>query len=220
MQQKPKTGRRKLELADGRSLMAGTAFLITGVIVALMVDNYVNTPAGSNAVTRSRLWWEIVLNLQILSAGMVWYCYVDRISDAEGAVRRSYILLCFYSILAVLMPSFLGAMSAANNWFEIRPSTESFIGFFVFGVIFWFVSMLSQQLLYLFKRRRGATHARKSRVRDFLPAMALVVVIAIDAPRGGNLWLVMTPVLLYIQGGLPYLRRAIKLRPVSERVLG
>lgn len=195
--------------------MAAIALMITGVIVASMVDHYVSAAneATATAVTRSRLWWEIVLNLQILSVGMIWFCYSDRIGDSRGAARRLHIALCSFAIVSALMPSFLGAVSAANNWFEIRPNPTSFVGFFIFGVSFWLLTLLSQILLGMARSKLKRSAYRHWGVAFYTPAIALGVLALLDAPGGGTLWLVMTPVLLYLQGALPYLMKAVSFEP-------
>lgn len=201
-----------LQLVDGRSLMAAIALMITGVIVAMMVEHYVTAGEADTALTRSRLWWEIVLNLQILSVGMIWFCHSDRISESEGPVRRLHITLCSMAILSALMPSILGAVSAANNWFEIRPVPSSFVGFFVFGVAFWLVTLLAQIVLSRAHGRFAGKRFRHRHLSFYSPAIALGLLALIDASRNGTLWLIMTPVLLYLQGALPYLLKAVRLR--------
>lgn len=207
----------KLRISDGRSLFGGLALLITGIIVANMVQHYVTSGESDAGITRSRLWWEVVLNLQILSVGMIWFCYSDRISDAKGPVRRLHILLCGFAILSALMPSILGTVSAANNWFSIRPGPQTFIGFFIFGVVFWLVTLIAQ-LWFLGLRNRYAKRKRRKRsVAFYAPALTLAAIALVDAPGGGTTWLTMTPVLLYLQGALPYLLRAIRVRPAKTK---
>lgn len=188
--------------------MVGMAFLATGVIVAMMVDYYVSSPASETAITRSRLWWEIVMNLQILSVALIWFCYTDRIGDAKGTKKRLHILMCCFAMLSVLMPSVLGAVSAANNWFEIRPGPNSFIGFFVFGVAFWCASIVAQFILLRLRVRYAGKSMRRRSIWFYSPAMVLTVFVAFDGPSGGHLWLVMTPILLYLQGAMPFFQKA------------
>ncbi len=207
----------RVRISDGRSLLGGIALLITGVIVAMMVQHYVASGESDSGITRSRLWWEVVLNLQILSVGMIWFCYSDRISDAKGPVRRLQILLCGFAILSALMPSVLGAVSAANNWFSIRPGPQTFIGFFIFGVVFWLITLVAQ-LWFLGLRSRYANRKRRKRSAAFYaPALTLGAIALFDAPSGGTTWLTMTPVLLYLQGAVPYLLKGLRVRPKKNR---
>lgn len=207
----------RLRISDGRSLFGGLALLITGVIVAMMVQHYVSSGESGAGITRSRLWWEVVLNLQILSVGMIWFCYSDRISDAQGPVRRLHILLCGFAILSALMPSILGAVSAANDWFSIRPGPQAFIGFFIFGVAFWLVTLVAQLWLLGMRSRYAKRKRRKRHVAFYAPALTLAAIALVDAPSGGTTWLTMTPILLYLQGALPYLLKAIRVRPAKNQ---
>lgn len=188
--------------------MAAIALLITGAITAEIVDRYVYQEVTGALLTRSRLWWEIVLNLQILSVGMIWFCYSDRIADAVGNLKRIHMLLCGITIVAALIPSFLAAVSAANNWFYVRPSLSSFIGFFVFGIAFWFTSLLMQIVLLRLRARRTGAQAKQLRAWHYAPAFMLAVIVTVDASWGGRVWLVATPLLLYLQGAMPYLVHA------------
>ena len=199
---------KRWKLHDGRALLAGLALMITGVIVAQMVAQYVTTTELDQGLNRSRLWWEIVLNLQLLSVGMIWFSYSDRIGEATGPVRRLHIITCGFVSLSAFMPTILGALSASNDWFEIRPSPDVFIGFFMFGVSFWLIGLLLQGLLIHFKNK---TKKRKFRLRGialFAPALTLGIVALVEAPGGGTFWLIFTPVMLYLQGALPYSLKA------------
>ena len=135
---------KRWKLHDRRALLTAIALIITGVIVAQMVAQYVTTSELDQGLNRSRLWWEIVLNLQLLSVGMIWFSYSDRIGEATGPVRRLHIVTCGFVSLSAFMPTILGALSASNNWFEIRPNHGVFVNFFLFGVSFWLIGLLLQ----------------------------------------------------------------------------
>ena len=209
-QTKSEVERSFFRITDGRALMAGIAMLIAGVITAQIVEQFVYSEATEPALTRSRLWWEIVLNLQILSLGMIWFCYSDRIADATGRLKHMQMLMCGLTMLSALMPTILAGVSAANNWFSIRPGLQSFIGFFLFGVAFWFASLIAQVLLLRLRARMAGKPTKSRPMWFYAPAAALAVISLIDAPLGGRLWLVMTPILLYLQGAMPYLVHAFR----------
>lgn len=206
----------RFQIRDGRALLAAAALLITGAITSEIVDRYVYQEVSGALLTRSRLWWEVVLNLQILSVGMIWFCYSDRIADATGGLKRMHILMCGVTIVAALQPSLLAAVSAANNWFYVRPSLQSFIGFFVFGTAFWFASLLIQIVLVRLRARLAGRKPRRRPKWYYAPALLLAAITAVDAPLGGRIWLVATPALLYLQGAMPYLMHAFR-RPRAER---
>jgi len=204
---------QRWQLHDGRALLAAIALMITAVIVAQMVAQYVTTTEIDQGLNRSRLWWEIVLNLQLLSVGMTWFSYSDRISAATGPVRRMHIINCIFVSLGAVMPTFLGAVSASNNWFEIRPSPEAFVGFFWFGVSVWLIGLVLQSVLIHFRKKARKHKIRRRSIAFFLPSILLGVTALLDAPRGGTVWLILTPILLYMQGALPYFLKAFRPLP-------
>lgn len=195
--------------------MTAVALLVTAVIVAQMVAQYVTTTAVDQALNRSRLWWEIVLNLQLLSVGMIWFSYSDRISVATGPVRHLHIITCGFVSLTAIMPTLLGAISASNNWFEIRPGPDVFVGFFVFGVTTWLVGLLLQSILYWLRKKSMKRPGQRRGILFFLPSIALGIIALVDGPGGGTLWFILTPIMLYLQGAMPYLMKAFRPPPVD-----
>lgn len=206
---------RRLQLYDGRALMTAVALMITSVIVAQMVAQYVTTTEVDQALNRSRLWWEIVLNLQLLSVGMIWFSYSDRISDATGPVRHMHIINCGFVSLTAIMPTILGAISASMNWFEIRPGPNVFFGFFLFGVSVWLIGILLQSILHRLRKETMKRPGRRRGIWFFLPSIALGITALLDGPGGGTLWLILTPIMLYLQGAVPYLMKAFRPPSVS-----
>jgi len=204
------------QLHDGRALLTAAALMTTGVIIAQMVAQYVTTTEIDQGLNRSRLWWEIVLNLQLLSVGMIWFSYSDRISASSGAVRRMHIINCAFVSLSAIMPTFLGAVSASNNWFEIRPGPDVFVGFFLFGVSFWLIGIVLQSVLVHFRKKTKNHKLRRRGIAFFSPSILLGVVAVLDAPDGGTWWLILTPILLYLQGAVPYLLKAFRTPPLTN----
>lgn len=198
-----------MRIHRGRSLLAAIALLISGGIIAQIVNQYVSQEATVGALTRSRLWWEIVLNLQLLSIGMVWFYFSDRISDSEGRHKFLQISMFCLAMFSTVMPSILAAVSAANDWFSIRPTMESFIGFFLFGVVLWGIALVLQNVLLRVTSQIAGIKPRRRSIWFYGPVMLLSVITMVDIVIiGGRLWLVATPVLLYIQGALPYIIHA------------
>lgn len=194
-------------VSSPRSLMAGCALVTSGIIIALMVRQYHMTSSIDDALTRSRLWWEVVLNIQILSAGVIWFAHSDAISRTEGKSKRIYILQCMFSIVSVLLPSILAFIAVVNNWFEVRPSPSVYWIFVCLGFLHW-----AWGFLFVVARRwrLDASSRRKRRLLrpgEFAPFVVLLIVIAIDAPSGGYMWTIATPVLLFMQGAMPYFYR-------------
>lgn len=208
-------GRRHHQLAimswfgfsSPRSVMAGCALVTSGIIIALMVRQYHMTSSIDDALIRSRLWWELVLNIQILSAGIIWFAHADAISHNQGKRKRLYIWQCIFSIASVLLPSILALIAVLNNWFEVRPGPEVYWTFVILGFLHWawgFLFVVSKR----WRWNASLSEKRKLlRPGEFAPVMILLVVIAVDAPSGGIFWTIATPVFLYLQGAMPYFYR-------------
>lgn len=194
-------------VSSPRSIMAGCALVTSGIIIALMVRQYHMTSSIDDALTRSRLWWEIVLNIQILSAGVIWFAHSDAISRTEGKRKRLYILQCIFSVISVLLPSILAFIAVVNNWFEVRPSTSVYWIFVGLGFLHWAWGFL---IIVVRRWRLNTDSPRKRRLLrpgEFIPFIILMIIVAIDAPAGGTFWTIATPVFLFMQGAMPYFYR-------------
>lgn len=200
---------QRYRVARPRALMAAMALITSGTIISMMVDQYLSTSDMDNAITRSRLWWEVVLNLQILSAGTIWFTYVDAIAQSKGRRRLLYILSCSFGTFSVLLPSLLGAIAAFNNWFEVRPEPSVYYMFFGLGIMHWLVGVLLQYLPGLGKGREKMRRRTPALPVFFLPVILLVILVLVDGLQGGSLWLVATPFLLYLQGAIPFIARGV-----------
>lgn len=204
--------KRAFTVVDHRALMGAIALVITGVILADMLWHYLMAVAGESALTGSRLWWEIVLNLQILSAAMVWFCYSDRIEGSEGRIRRLQIVRRWFAIITVLLPSMLGAVGIQQNWFVDHPP-DSFVWAFAFVVLlFWLSGVLVHALVQRNRRNRPPKASPVYRILFFLPVLLLLTITLLDAPYGGQTWLLAIPVLTYLQGAMPFISKAFGLR--------
>ena len=202
----------KLSLVDHRSLLGAIALIITGFILADMLLHYLAATSGTGALSHSRLWWEVVLNLQILSAAMVWFCYSDRIEGSKGRIRTLQVVRRWFAIITVLLPSMLGAVGIQQNWFAEQPPTSYVWAFAAVVMLFWLTGLL---IHYMVQRRRANKPKSASltyRLLFLLPAVSLVIVTLIDAPFGGQTWLLAIPVLTYIQGAMPFITKAFGLR--------
>lgn len=197
---------RAAYIAKPRALMVAAALTMSGIIISLMVRQYLTTSGVDDALIRSRLWWEVVLNLQILSAGTIWFAFSDAIGMSEGSRRRWYIAQCSFTIISVLLPTFLGTVAAFNNWFEVRPDGVVYWTFLALGLLHWLSGLLLRYLM-------GVRHKRQAFARfsplEFLPVLALIVCALLDTVNGGTTWLMLTPFLLYLQGSIPYLKRGL-----------
>ena len=201
-----------ISLVDHRSLLGAIALIITGFILADMLLLYLAAASGTGALSRSRLWWEIVLNLQILSAAMVWFCYSDRIDGSEGRIKILQIVRRWFAIITVLLPSMLGLVGIQQNWFAEQPPTSFVWSFACMVMLFWLAGLLVHYMVQRNRRSKRTPVSFAYRFMFFLPAISLIIVTLLDAPFGGQTWLLAIPVLTYIQGAMPFITKAFGLR--------
>ncbi len=199
-------------LVDHRALLGAIALVITGFILTDMLSMYLDATSGSAALSRSRLWWEIVLNLQIFSAALMWFCYSDRIDGSDGRIKTLQIVRRWFAIITVLLPSMLGLVGIQQNWFTEQPPTSYVWTFACLVMLFWLAGLLVHQMV---QHRRRSKRPRASfvyRVLFLLPAISLIIVILLDALFGGQTWLLAIPILIYTQGAMPFITKAFGLR--------
>lgn len=206
------TVKSSFHVAKPRALMAATALFVSGSIMSMLVQQYLSSNEIEGAFTRSRLWWEVVLNVQLLCAGMMWFYYAEKIEDAVGAKRRYQMVRSTFSIITVSVPIFIAAYAALNNWFEAKPDSVTLYIFAGSLIVYWAAGLFLHRQVIL--RRVGGRFKLHSRVgfRFFIPLYFLMTVIVCDIALQGRDWVVMTPILLSVQAATPYFLKAFSLR--------
>ncbi|WP_262694601.1 hypothetical protein [Kordiimonas aquimaris] len=199
-----------MSLHDVRSLFGAIALIITGIILATMLYQYLNVVEG--ALSRSRLWWEIVLNVQILSAAMMWFCYSDRIENSTGAVKRLQIIRLWFTIVTVLLPTFFGVAGVGFNWFEYEPSPLLISLFCAAVFLYWLLGLWVHMRVQKKRSNPNRPASGLFYAATYSPIILLLLISVFDAPQGGVFWLYAIPVLTYIQGAMPFIVKAFGLR--------
>lgn len=193
---------------SSRAAMAIVSRLIAGSILSLMFFQYFSSPSGSSAFVTSRLWWEIALNLQILSIGMMWFSYADRICPEQGPLRRLQLIKRWLAILAVSTPFVVGFIAVVNNWFTERPPPIVF-GIIVGLALAHLIISLTVRLQIEKHRQHRQDYTAWWRLAFFAPSI-LFTFIAIACLRSGDLmWFSIAPLFLFIQGSMPYFMEVI-----------
>lgn len=170
------------------------------------------TLSDESGLTGSRLWWEIVLNLQILSVAMMWFCYSDRIDGSKGRIRLLQIVRRWFAIVTVLLPSMFGVLGVYQNWFFENPPGNVVWAFACAVLLFWLSGVFMHALVQRGRRNRPSEAAWVYRVLFFIPAALLAVIMLVDIPAGGQTWLLAIPILTYLQGAMPFITKAFGLR--------
>lgn len=203
-------------ILDSRAFIGALALLIVGGILSLMVAFYMLPDVFGRGVLIARWWWEIVLNLQILCLAFMWFCHHERIIQAEGVWRFRAIGNFVVGVVSVSYPLGLLLVSAWFDWFRHAPSEHTVLLVMLGGVALWMVGAFLVPLVYwgtMGPEARaailGASGGGRFRLlRNFWPAICLVLALAFELVRGGVAGYILVPILMYIQGAKPYLRKA------------
>ncbi len=206
----------KIKLSNDRAILTAIAMLITGSILSSMSISFLDSMRDAG-LSRSRLWWEIVLNLQILCGALVWFSFIERIKAATG---RRYYLRCaqfFVALVATLLPVEIGLAGAAMGWFENKPDLVDLNRMFLACLVLWWMGLalpIITQRLTEGRWRVPAFFAGIGLPRILLrlsPLLAAILLAVTEEYRGGELHYYYTPFLLYLQGALAYLVRAVRI---------
>lgn len=195
--------------------MGGVALIIAGAILTSMFQLYLAGEYTGEGIVRSRWWWEIVLNLQILSLALMWFCYVDRISDNVGFKKNLMRLRLAFSLFFVLLPIWLALISASLNWFVVRPPLGTIDKVIIFTVVLWVLAVFTPRLLILrTKARKGEPFSFVALFRpphwySVVPTCLLIAFWVIGSVRGVTFKYQYIPFLLYTQSAFPFLEHGL-----------
>ena len=204
--------RRRRALVDNRSLLGAVALNITGWILAFMLYQYLEPADGTTGLSRSRLVWEIILNLQILSAAFVWFCYSDRIEGSKGQIRHLQVARLWFAMITVLLPTLVGFLGIQQNWFIEPPSAATVQIFAIVVFVYWLLGVWLNSLVYRKRKTKLPPASLLYRTLFLSPTIMLLLVVIVDLPAGGQIWLLAIPALTYMQGSMPYITRAFGIR--------
>lgn len=202
-------------LSDRRAFMGGVSLVIAGTIITVMLLQYL-AAIDETGFTRSRLWWEMALNLQILAAGLMWFCYTDRIEDSRGRVRFLNRIRLWFGMYGVLLPAVISVIGIINGWFEERPSNVFLIVFALAMYSVWQVGVVVdwfiRRSVYRNAVKAEATTSKPpsavSRLVLYLPIIILVFVLIFCWVNDDAWWVLAIPVFVYLQGSMPFFMRA------------
>jgi len=195
--------------------MGAFALLLSGGILASMIQLYFDGEMTGEALVTSRWWWEIVMNLQVASIAFMWFCYVERIGDAEGARKDvlRFRLVCNIGIL--LLPVWIAILAAQMNWFVERPSLKVFdyLTYIMLGS--WMFVVLMSRFLLL--RRHPDAYGGDGvlgvfKPKDYyswIPGIIALAIWLFEQFNGGTLHYRLVPLLLYVQGAIPFIRKGL-----------
>lgn len=205
-----------LGIKDSRAFLGALALLIVGVIMAFKVGFFFAPDIFGTGMLTSRWWWEIVLNLQILCLAFMWFCHHDRIVQSGGRWRIRAIVNFLVGMVSVSYPAMLLILGAYLDWFRDTPPESSVMLLMLGAIALWaagsFIMPIVTTML-VGKENLGPGSARlglnpKAWVQTFWPSFVVALIIFLEALRGSERLYMFVPIFMYLQGALPYLKKA------------
>lgn len=216
-----KEAKQNMLVRESRALFGAIALIVTGAILSSMAHQYFAGQYTDEAIVRSRSWWEVVLNLQVLSLAFMWFCYADRVRVED---RKRALIMRFrmaFGLIAVSVPFFIALTAVYYGWFETRPSMKVVDLIVCYMLFFWAFSTVMPKLIALrFQRNESKLiavwHKLKPRsVLATLPALFGLVIILLDVLNGAGQLYYLLPVLFYLQAAMPFLFKAFAKEAVA-----
>ena len=204
------------KIQDSRAFLGALALWIVGGIMAFKVGFFFAPEIFGTGMLTSRWWWEIVLNLQILCLAFMWFCHHNRMLQSEGRWRARAIINFVIGMISVSYPAILLIVGAYLDWFREPPPDQSVVALMLVGLGLWslgaFVMPVITTLLVGQKNLGEAGRHLGWRpiawLAEFWPTLVVVLIIVVEVSRDSEVLYMFVPIFMYIQGALPYLKKA------------
>lgn len=204
-----------LYIEDGRALLGAFALILTGIVLSVMIYLYFSGNYGISAISTARVWWEIIMNFQVLSIACIWFCYANAIYiPVRNIAVLMRIRLCV-AMFAVMIPLWIVLVSVFMNWFVQPPTLRVFEYILLFMFALWVFSTITPRVSQLRAYNKSISfvslwHGSKTiRLASFLPLSILLMLVIYDMTIGKTYCYYCMPFLLYLQSAVPYLRKGI-----------
>lgn len=170
---------------------------------------------GEEALT-ARWWWEIVLNLQILSFAFMWFCHHNRLVLSRGRWRFRAVSHFVTGVVSVSYPVLLMLISAYMDWFRAPPPQSQVYTLIFAGTALWAVGTFVMPILHWLVVRHETDGqvkpvlgtGSKTWLQTYWPTIVGLVVAGVEIERGGLVGFTLLPMLMYLQGALPYFAKS------------
>lgn len=211
-------------IRESRALFGAIALITTGAILSSMAYQYFAGEYTGEALVRSRSFWEVVLNLQILCLAFMWFCYADRIRIADPGRAMVMRLRMGFGLFSVTVPFIVALLGVFLGWFETRPSKQAVDLLICFMMGFWLFSTVVPRLVNMKSRRHAFTAgniwlALKPRAIWFtFPVLCGCIILILHSVFDVREYYFLLPTLFYLQAAMPFLDKAFGLSPVRGPV--
>ncbi len=204
-------------IQDSRAFMGGLALLVIGFILSFMQAFFVSPTVFEHNLLVARWWWEIVLNLQIMCLALMWFCHHERILHAQGWWRIRAISNMIVGLLSVSYPIVVFIVAAYCDWFRAPPGYHETLFLLMCGLGLWAIGAFVLPSIYWFKavgrQGRGGRLQGVSNLGNWgkllWPTLLVMALLGLGIGMGWKPLYVLVPFLVYMQGALPYMRKAV-----------
>lgn len=198
-------------------MWGGVAFLITGCVLSAMCGLYFYSSSVGENFLKSRIFWEVVLNFQVVSLALIWFAYDDRIENAKGRWRARMTVNLIFAVTVNLAPLGFFFYTAGYAWAGAFPD-EAEVAYIVRGIVLgWLVFEIVVQSSFrlvtgqLLLRSGGVPKWSMRRFFANMWPVVLMVIVVVGAEVTGERWFfIVAPIFGYMKGGLDFFRLAFR----------
>lgn len=211
------------KVQDYRSLWGGFAFLITGSVLTVLLAMFLYFGPLAGGVFKSRMLWEIVLNLQVLSIALIWFAFDRRFENSTGIWRARVIVNFIFAAFMNCVPAGFFLFLSYYAWQGSFPSEETIVFIIhIFLVIFFSFEFLTQIGFRFVTGRvlpRGYEMGSRpifSRLVALWPGWVAVLFLLAALLTENSWYYVVMPMLGYLQSAKDFLVRAYRQSSVAS----
>lgn len=200
---------------DKRAALGGCAMLLVGTYLTVLLAFYFFPPADFRLL-QARWWLDATFYLQIFCYALMWIAHRKRIHRARGWRRRRAIWRMMIGLAGVSMPGLVLVLSVTYDWFRAPPEQAVFIHYSSILFIGW---VLVDYLLPLMASRFAGvgrmvhlsppSASGTVQLLTLLPLLLLILIAAVEIPRGGVYHYIFWPLLIYGHRSVSYFSTAI-----------
>lgn len=206
-----------IKLFDARALWGGIAFLMTGCALSTICGLYLYSSIIGENLLKSRMLWEVILNLQILSLALIWFAFDDRIQGAQGRWRVRAVVNFLFCVTVNVVPIGFFFYTTDYSWKGELPDESEIIRIFYIIVFGWAIFEIIVQSGFrlvtgrLLMRSGGLP---KRSIGHFIgnmwPIMLLIAILVVAEVSDNRWFYAIAPFIGYLKGGWDFFRRAYR----------
>lgn len=207
---------RAISLVDRRAVFGAVSLWLTGAWLTVAAILFADAFGAGQNLIKSRLFWELALSIQIVSLALMWEAHIERFEDVSPEWPRSAVMERIIGGLLLASAPLWGTLLAlqVNVFGDGTEIVDVHRGMMIIGLILLAFYVVLPTVRRLWPQAGGpaAAHLKPFSLRGFIADH--VVVLCLVAVNLATVWgiykpaVLITPLLLYAQFSLPYLKTA------------